>query len=68
MDGDISLHGANIKGKTVNLSAARDVNLESAQDHSSLDSHSRGQQCQHRCGRRHWRRPEWLHPRPTASR
>ncbi|ESH86953.1 filamentous hemagglutinin outer membrane protein [Cupriavidus sp. HPC(L)] len=42
VDGDITGHGAHIEGKTVNLSAARDVNLESAQDHSSLDSRSRG--------------------------
>lgn len=41
-DGDITAHGAQIEGRTVNLSAARDVNLESAQDRSSLDSRSRG--------------------------
>jgi filamentous hemagglutinin len=41
-DGDISGRGVQIEGKTVTLSAARDVNLESAQDRSSLDSRSAG--------------------------
>ncbi len=41
-DGDISGRGVQIDGKTVTLSAARDVNLESAQDHSTLDSRSSG--------------------------
>ncbi|WP_354682931.1 hemagglutinin repeat-containing protein, partial [Cupriavidus necator] len=41
-DGDISGRGAQIEGKTVTLSAARDVNLESAQDHATLDSRSSG--------------------------
>ncbi|MGT2455575.1 hemagglutinin repeat-containing protein [Cupriavidus basilensis] len=41
-DGDISGRGAQIQGKTVSLSAARDVNLESAQDRTSMDSRSSG--------------------------
>ncbi|WP_373380283.1 hemagglutinin repeat-containing protein [Cupriavidus nantongensis] len=41
-DGDISGRGAQIEGKTVTLSAARDVNLESAQDRSTLDNRSSG--------------------------
>lgn len=41
-DGDISGRGVQIEGKTVTLSAARDVNLESAQDRSSLDNRSSG--------------------------
>lgn len=41
-DGDISGRGAQIQGKTVSLSASRDVNLESAQDHTSMDSRSSG--------------------------
>ena len=41
-DGDISGRGVQIEGKTVTLSAARDVNLESAQDRSTLDSRSSG--------------------------
>ncbi|WP_354687767.1 hemagglutinin repeat-containing protein [Cupriavidus necator] len=41
-DGDVSGHGVQIEGKTVTLSAARDVNLESAQDRSSQDSRSSG--------------------------
>jgi len=41
-DGDISGRGVQIEGKTVTLSAVRDVNLESAQDRSSLDNRSSG--------------------------
>ncbi|WP_416051218.1 hemagglutinin repeat-containing protein [Cupriavidus basilensis] len=41
-DGDLSGRGAQIQGKTVSLSASRDVNLESAQDHTSMDSRSSG--------------------------
>ncbi|QRQ85616.1 hemagglutinin repeat-containing protein [Cupriavidus oxalaticus] len=42
IDGDISGRGVQIEGKTVTLSAARDVTLESAQDRASLDSRSSG--------------------------
>ncbi|MHA7683079.1 hemagglutinin repeat-containing protein [Cupriavidus sp. PET2-C1] len=41
-DGDITGHGVQIDGKTVTLSAARDVNLESAQDTASQSSKSGG--------------------------
>ncbi|WP_416052249.1 hemagglutinin repeat-containing protein [Cupriavidus basilensis] len=41
-DGDITGRGVQIDGKTVTLSAARDVNLESAQDTASQSSKSGG--------------------------
>ncbi|AJG22983.1 hemagglutinin repeat-containing protein [Cupriavidus basilensis] len=41
-DGDITGRGVQIDGKTVTLSAARDVNLESAQDTASQSSKSSG--------------------------
>lgn len=41
-DGDITGRGVQISGKTVDLVAARDVTLESAQDRASNDSRSSG--------------------------
>lgn len=41
-DGDITGRGVQISGKTVDLVAARDVTLESAQDRTSNDSRSSG--------------------------
>lgn len=41
-DGDINARGAEIHGKNVSLTAARDINLESAQDTASQNSKSSG--------------------------
>ncbi|MGO4278772.1 hemagglutinin repeat-containing protein, partial [Cupriavidus sp. RAF20_2] len=41
-DGDINARGAEISGKNVALTAARDINLESAQDAASQNSKSSG--------------------------
>ncbi|WP_454766900.1 hemagglutinin repeat-containing protein [Cupriavidus campinensis] len=41
-DGDINARGAQISGRNVSLTAARDINLESAQDTASQNSKSSG--------------------------